>query len=193
MVKSQFVSDENLAFQFKSTGDSQAFSKLVDRHKDYILKQCKGYVKNEEAAQDLCQEVLIKLYLKMTSFQHQAKFSTWLFSIIHNTSIDYLRKSKRNVENVLIEKLKDKLVDMVEDEDEIPADLSIQILEDLLQQLTPEDRMLLVMKYREEHQIKDIQHTLGLSESAIKMRLKRARERINKLHRKYRGGNEVQQ
>jgi RNA polymerase sigma-70 factor (ECF subfamily) len=123
----------------------------------------------------------------MTSFQHQAKFSTWLFSIIHNTSIDYLRKNKRNVENVLIEKLKDKLVDMVEDEDEIPLDLSIQILEDLLEQLTPQDRMLLVMKYREEHQNKDIQQTLGLSESAIKKRLKRARERINKLHQKYRG------
>ena len=185
MGKQQFVSDENLAHQFKTNGDQQAFSSLVARHKDSIFTKCKGYVKDEEAAQDLCQEVLIKLFLKMKSYQNQAKFSTWLFAIIHNTSIDYLRKNKRNVENVLIEKLKDKLVDLVEDEDEIPADLSIQILEDLLDQLTPEDRMLLIMKYREQHQIKDIQRTLGLSESAIKMRLKRARERINKLFHKH--------
>ncbi len=184
-MESPFVSDESLAHQFQTTGDKQAFSILVSRHKDSILRKCKGYVKNEAAAQDLRQEVLIKLFLKMNSYQNQAKFSTWLFSIIHNTSIDYLRKNKRSVENVLIEKLKDKLVDLVEDEDEIPDVLSIQILEDLLEQLSPQDRTLLVMKYREEHQIKDIQQSLGLSESAIKMRLKRARERINKLHKKY--------
>lgn len=185
LEKPENVSDETLAYQFKTTGDNKAFSLLVGRHKDAIFRKCKGYVKDEDAAKDICQEILIKLYLKIQSYQSQSKFSTWLFSIIHNTSIDYLRKNKRSAEKVLIEKLKDSLADLVENEDEIPAQLSIQILEDLLSQLSPQDRMLLVMKYREEHPIKDIQQATGLSESAIKMRLKRARERINQLYNKH--------
>ena len=175
--------DEQLACYFKATNSQEAISILLDRHKDAILKKCKGYVKQQDIAQDLCQEVMIKLFLKMKSYQNQSKFSTWLFAVIHNTAIDYLRKSKRSVENILVDKLKDKLPDLMEHELEISQEMSIQILEELLLQLTPEDRMLLIMKYREGHQIKDIQQTLGISESAIKMRLKRARSRIHKLHR----------
>ena len=185
MEKQQFVSDEDLALRFKETGDQESFSLIVTRHRDPILKKCLGYVKDKDAAQDLCQEVLIKLFLKLKSYQNQAKFSTWLFSVIHNTSIDYLRKNKRNVENVLVDKLKNKLADIVEDDEDIPDELSIQILDELLQQLPTEDRLLLVMKYREGHQIKDIQKVMNLSESAVKMRLKRARTRIEKLHQKY--------
>lgn len=179
-------SDESLAYRFKATGDKQAFSELINRYRESIYQKCNGYVKDEDAAKDLCQEVMIKLFLKMESYQSQAKFSTWLFSIVHNTSIDFLRKNKRNVQHVLVDKLKDKLVDLMEVEEEIPKALSIQILEDLMEQLTPQDRMLMIMRYKERHQIKDIQQALGISESAIKMRLKRARERINKLYLKYR-------
>ena len=185
LEKPGFISDETLVHQFKTTGDQKAFSLLVGRHKDAIFRKCKGYVKDEDAAKDLCQEILIKLYLKIQSYQNQARFSTWLFSIIHNTSIDYLRKNKRSPEKVLVEKLKNSLVDLVENEDDVPVTLTIPILEELLGLLSEEDRMLLVMKYREEHQIKDIQQIMGLSESAIKMRLKRARERINQLYQKH--------
>jgi RNA polymerase sigma-70 factor (ECF subfamily) len=178
-------SDQSLIKRFRKTGDPDAFSTLVGRYQEVIYQKCFGYVKDKDAAEDLTQEVLIKLFLKMKSYQSQAKFSTWLFAVIHNTSVDFLRKNKRNVRKVLIEKLLDQLADLVEDEKEIPEEISVQILDDLLEQLTPEDKMLLLMKYKERHPIKEIQKTLGLSESAIKMRLKRARERVNKLHQKY--------
>ncbi|GJM29747.1 MAG: RNA polymerase sigma factor [Cyclobacteriaceae bacterium] len=178
-------SDEHLINQFKQTGDSKAISTLIDRYQELIYQKCLGYVKDKDAAADLSQEVLIKLFLKLKSYQSQAKFSTWLFSVIHNTSIDFLRKHKKSVRNILIEKLLDQLEDLVEDENDIPEKISIQILDELLEQLTPEDKMLLLMKYKERHPIKEIQKILNLSESAIKMRLKRARDRVNKLHKKY--------
>lgn len=179
------VSDEHLVIKFKTTGDNQAFSTLIARHKKAIYKKCFGYVQDEDIAEDLCQEVLIRLYLQIKNFKNQAKFSTWLFSIIHNICIDHLRKDKKNLRNVLSEKLMNEIADLVEEEEEIPRELSIKIFDDLLEQLTPEDKMLLLMKYKEKHHIKDIQQTLGISESAIKMRLKRAREKINKLYQKH--------
>lgn len=185
MKKFSKQSDEHLINRFQETNDNRVFSTLIERHEKTIYRKCYGYVKDKTAAEDLCQEVLIKLFLKLKSYQNNARFSTWLFSIIHNTSIDYLRKNKKNVRSVLIEKLSGEVAELVEDKDELSEEVTLKILDNLLDQLTPEDRMLLLMKYKEKHQIKDMQQALGVSESAIKMRLKRARERITKLHQKY--------
>ncbi len=178
------IKDEELAVQFIEKGDAGSFSLLVDRNQKSIYHRCLNYVQDKDVAEDLCQEVLIKLYLQLKSFRRQAKFSTWLFSITHNTCVDYLRKNKKNVTGVITRQLADQLADMVEEDDEIPRELSMQVLDQLLDQLNPEDKMLLLMKYKEKYAIKDIQRTLGISESAIKMRLKRAREKLNNLYQK---------
>lgn len=177
--------NEELIIRFRETEDPKTFSTLVERHQKHIYHKCYSYVHDADTAKDLSQDVLIKLYLQIKNFRNQAKFSTWLFSIIHNTCIDYLRKNKKNVRALITNKLTDGLPDLVEDEDEIPSGISVKILDELLEQMTPDDKMLLLMKYKERYHIKDIQQTLGISESAIKMRLKRAREKVNKLYQKY--------
>lgn len=140
-------------------------------------------MKNGDTAEDLCQEILIKIFLKVNDFQKKANFSTWLYSIIHNTCIDYLRKNKKNTQQVLTEKMVDEVADLIEDVDEIPQEMSLQILDQLLDTISPEEKLLLLLKYKEKHSIKDIQVSLNLSESAVKMRLKRAKEKINALYK----------
>lgn len=180
------LSDEGLAIQLKETGDQRFFAELAKRHEKKILKKCKSYVKQEEASEDLMQEILIKVFLRIKDFRNEAKFSTWLFTIIHSTCIDYLRKHKKNVHSVITEKLSEEVGDIIESEEEISEALSEKVLLELLEQMTPEEKMLLLLKYKEKHQIRDIQKTLNLSESAVKMRLKRAKEKINKLYYKHR-------
>ena len=177
--------DEELAGLFKETGDNKYFTALSVRYEKNILRKCKSYVKDEDTAEDLYQEVLIKLFLQIKNYQRKAKFYTWLFAIIHNICIDHLRRNKKNVRGVITEKLADELGEIIDDEDEIPEELSEKILDQLLEQISPEQKMLLLMKYKEKHHIKDIQITLGLSESAVKMRLKRAKEKVNRLYHKH--------
>lgn len=180
------LSDKELVMRFKEANDHCAFSILVQRHQKFIYNKCYSYVNDLNTADDLRQEVLIKLYLQIKSFRMQAKFSSWLFSIIHNTCIDYLRKNKKNIREVITNKLANQLPDIIETDDEIPHNISVKLLNELLELITPDDKMLLLMKYKERYHVKDIQLTLGISESATKMRLKRAREKINKLYQKHR-------
>lgn len=179
------ISDEELIAILRTEGNLAYFSLLTERHEKRILAKCKTYVKNEDTAEDLCQEILIKVFLKLKDFRGEARFSTWLFAIVHNTCMDYLRKNKKSqILKVITEKMADEVAEMIDGVDEIPEELSEQILEELLEIISPEEKMLLLLKYKEKHSIKDIQESLGLSESAVKMRLKRARTHVNELYQK---------
>lgn len=179
------MSDEELVLLLQDDANSRYFSLLTQRHEKYILKKCKSYVKDDDVAEDLCQEIFIKVFLKIKSFKGEARFSTWLFSIIHNTCIDHLRRSKKDVRQVLTEKMADEVSEMIDGVDEISEELSVIILETLLDEISPDEKMILLLKYKEKHPVKDIQLTLGLSESAVKMRLKRAKDKVNKLYQKH--------
>ncbi|QSE97868.1 RNA polymerase sigma factor [Fulvivirga lutea] len=176
------LSDEEIISVLQKEGNNRYFTLLSERYEASIIKKCKSYVKDEDTAEDLCQEILLKVFLKLKGFHGNAKFSTWLFSIIHNTCIDYLRKDKKNVSKVITDKMVDELADLIEGVDEVPEELSEQILTELMEHISAEDKLLLLLKYKEKHSIKDIQLSLQLSESAIKMRLKRAKDKINNLY-----------
>lgn len=176
------ISDERLILLLQDDYNPRYFAMLIQRHEKYILRKCISYVKSEDVAEDLCQEILIKLFINIKTFKGEARFSTWLFSIIHNTCIDHLRKNKKNIRQVITEKMAEDIAEMIDGVDEVPEELSIKILEHLLDEISPEEKMILLLKYKEKHPIKDIQLTLGLSESAVKMRLKRAKNKVNKLY-----------
>jgi RNA polymerase sigma-70 factor (ECF subfamily) len=175
------LSDEELVLLMKS-GDNRYFSVFADRYEKYILTRCKSYVKDADAAEDLSQEVMIKVFLQVANFRKEAKLTTWLFSIIHNACIDYLRSKKKRVHDVITEKLAEEVFEMVDSDEELTEEKTVEILETLLDQMTPEGKLVLLLKYKEKHSILDIQNSLGLSESAVKMRLKRAKEMLNKLY-----------
>jgi RNA polymerase sigma-70 factor (ECF subfamily) len=180
------MQDEDLALQLRDSGEQRYFAELARRYEQKIRKKCRTYVRQEEASDDLTQEVLIKIFLRIKGFRNEARFSTWLFTIIHSTCIDHLRRNRKNVHSVITEKLADELGEMVDADEVVGEMLSIQILEELLEQITPEEKMILLLKYKEKHSLRDIQQTLHLSESAIKMRLKRAREKVNRLYYQHR-------
>ncbi|MEQ8906072.1 RNA polymerase sigma factor [Ekhidna sp.] len=175
------LSDEELVLRMKS-GDNRYFSVFADRYEKYILTRCKSYVKDADSAEDLSQEVMIKVFLQVANFRKEAKLTTWLFSIIHNTCIDYLRSKKKRTHDVISEKLADEVFEIVDADEELTEEKTVEILETLLDQMTPEGKLILLLKYKEKHSINDIQNSLGLSESAVKMRLKRAKEMLNKLY-----------
>uniref|UniRef100_UPI004056847F RNA polymerase sigma factor n=1 Tax=Roseivirga sp. TaxID=1964215 RepID=UPI004056847F len=104
-------------------------------------------------------------------------------TVIHNTCVDYLRKEKNKSHKVISEKLQEEMADLV-DEDVVNFESLEMALIQLLEEITPEEKLILLLKYKEKHSIKEIETTLGISESAVKMRLSRAKEKINKLYAK---------
>lgn len=159
---------------------------LYQRYADKVYQKCLSFVKDNDTAQDLTHDIFIKVYLNLGSFQGRSKFSTWLYSITYNFCIEYLRKQQ-----------KEKTVQMETDDDTENniADTEIESVEEfeymqadrlavVLDKAKVEDKMILLMKYKEDMSIKEIQDTLKISESAVKMRIKRAKEKINELYKK---------
>lgn len=179
------LTDEQLVSAIHQQFNPQLFSELVNRYEKKVTGKCREYVKDEDVAKDLAQDIFLKLFLKLDSFKEQSRFSSWFFAIVHNTCMDYLRKSRKRYHAEITEELVDKVGEMSELEGEVPEAMSIEILEELLEQIPPEDKMILLLKYREKASIKDIQTALDIGESAVKMRLKRAREKITRIHREH--------
>ena len=76
-------------------GDESAFKTIVEQWQDMVYNTILGIVQNETEAEDLAQDVFIKVFEKIDTFKGDAKFSTWLYRIATTTALDHLRSKKR--------------------------------------------------------------------------------------------------
>jgi RNA polymerase sigma-70 factor (ECF subfamily) len=136
-------------------------------------------MKESDLAADCTQEIFVKVHLKIEAFQLQSAFSTWLFSITRNYCADRLRCSKRRPSHLSIH---DHYPDLVSVdpwyEDSIDWE---RTAEHCMGQLRPEDEQLLRLKYLLNNKIEDMARQYSVTESAMKMRLKRARTRLEQV------------
>ncbi len=158
---------------------SNCFGLLYSRYATKIFSKCISLLKDEALAQDATQEIFTKIFLNLSRFEEKSQFSTWVYSVTYNYCIDYLRrKTKQDIFSEEIEKAPD-LIDEVPDEELLQ--MEVQQLRTVLKELPDGDRAILLMKYQDDMSIKDIAELLGKTESAIKMQLKRAKEKAQRL------------
>lgn len=170
------LSDEELVAQLQAAMDADRFGVLYDRYSSRVYQKCIGMTRNRDLAKDLVHDIFLKAFLNLTKFDHRSKFGTWLYSITYNYCLDHLRKVQRHREDDIDE----RTVGGEDPEDQSEAallGLRAERLDRVLQEIDPGDRAILLMKYDDELAITDIQQAFELSESAVKMRLMRARER----------------
>lgn len=179
------LTDQELVNQILESGNTDLFAVLYDRYANLIYRKCLSILKSEATAQDMVHDILIKVFLSLPTFQGKSKFSSWVYSISYNKCMDYLRAQKRYRETEL--DTDEELLGGAED-DEISYREIVAIRSDRLQELMnqmPEvDRMILLMKYQDELSVKEMEESLSLGSSAVKMRLLRARERLLELYKK---------
>lgn len=178
--------DDFLIHEILEEKKTYLFEIIYERYYRKVLDRCFGLIKNREVAEELTEDILSKTYEKLMDFKGSSRFSSWLYSIAYNHCIDYLRKQKKlhypewNRQNELPE-----IVDEIEEQLTEPM---IEELMVLLEKVHPEEKALLLMKYQENLPVKDIATALRISESAAKMRIKRARARIIYLYMKMDAG-----
>jgi len=163
-------------------GDKMAFRSLVIHYSKPINLLAFRYTANQACAEDITQDTFIKAYKALPKFTSKAKFSTWLFRIASNTSIDYLRKSKlhNNTDSIdhnpYFNQTKDQKIDQ---EDQL--DLNRQ-LQSALKGLTDVERLAFTLKHHQGYSIAEISKTLKLNNNACKQTIYRAVQKLrNKL------------
>ncbi|MCS4237176.1 RNA polymerase sigma factor (sigma-70 family) [Myroides gitamensis] len=186
-VQSQnFVSmtDEELVQFIIHNGNTSLFGILYDRYGQKVYQKCLGFAESRDAAEDLTQDVFVKLYLNLKSFRGEAKFSTWLYSFTYNHCVNYSKSIlKRQRDNVELRE-EAMYVSTADEEvtDEEIFSLTVEKLQEALGLIDPEDKIVLLMKYQDDKSIREIAQLLELGESAVKMRLHRAKKKIVELY-----------
>lgn len=171
-------SDEELA-QLVQQGQMEIFGELVKRYEEKMLRYAQRFFQSAEDAKDRVQEVFIKTYININSFNTSMRFSPWLYRIAHNEFINYLKKKKRDpllffdfdifLPYVISEKSAD--TDMTE------KDLK-ECIQDHLSTLDYKYREVLILYYFEDLDYKTIADILHIPISTVGIRLQRARKKL---------------
>lgn len=176
----QKLSDDDLVFKIVETNNSQLFAVLYDRFSKVVYNKCYGFAKNKEEAEDLTHDVFIRLFIKLKSFKGNSKFSTWLYSFTYNFCVNYVQRNdhkKKERVTVVTDQIKDD-ADADEIEDAQLFELKSENLAKAFALIDAKEKMILLMKYQDDMTIREISDALEIGESAVKMRIKRAKLKV---------------
>lgn len=174
----QSLTDEETIRQYLPGQPNQCFETLYNRYVSKVYQRCLYMTKDAEKAQDFTHDIFIKAFDKLGAFQQRSSFSTWLHSIAYNYCSDQLRLAKRLTTTALDDHMEQSLPDLKEatGQEEI-----LQVFQQALASLSLKERTILRLKYEEGLSIEDIAQIYRLKTSAVKMRLKRSREKLQRL------------
>lgn len=161
-------------------GDSEAFANVVEAHQSAVYNLCYRMLGDPYEAEDAAQEAFIRAYKAIKTYDRKLSFSTWILSIAAHYCIDQLRRKK-----LLVTSMDDQPYFQIRDPGPNPES-ALAMSEDqqkirlLLNVLSDTDRAAVIMFYWYEFSYEEIANSLGLSISAVKSRLHRARSRLAK-------------
>lgn len=183
--------DEEELITRTQNGDTEAFNPLIRKYQQRIYNLIYGRIQNHEAAEDICQEVFLKAWQALPSFERKSIFYTWLHQIAVNRSIDFIRKQKREIVFAY-----EELIVNPDDTFQMPqthpsphdilekAELR-DIIRKAVSQLPVGQHRVFNLRYREELSIKEIAAHLNKSEGTIKSHLHHAHQKLRKMLRPY--------
>lgn len=166
-------------------GDTASFEPLVKKYQSRIFAIARRYANNESDVEDIVQDVWCKAFQKLSTYRGEAPFEHWLMRLATRTCYDYLRHKKQTPETSFTE-LGDGEKDWLErfkvdpelaKEDE---DAARQLVERLLNELSPASRLIITLLEIEDRSIKEISELTGWSPSLVKVRAFRARAEMKK-------------
>ncbi len=185
MEKNYKVTDEELVSQICTDNDIVLFGVLYDRYENLVFSKCYSFVHSRDEAKDLTQDVFLHVFVKLHTFNGESRFSTWLYSVTSNFGINYLNRNKERKIASNSKPIKEEYDLATEINDFSLCQLQLERLEIALTKIKPEESMILKMKYQDDVSVKTLQQLLGLSESAVKMRILRAKSKIIEAYNAY--------
>ena len=160
-------------------GDANAFAGIVNKHKNYIFSIIFKILQNREDSEEIAQDVFLKVYQSLQSFQGKSKFSTWIYRIAYNAAISKSRK--KHFDTISMDDVRpdlqpseEMITGMMRKDEAEQTDL----LKFVVASLPEEDQLLITLFYQMDNSIEDISEITGLSVSNVKVRLHRIRKKL---------------
>lgn len=167
-------------------GDAESFEPLVQKYSPRVFATARRYARRESEVEDIAQEVWVKAFQKLGSFRAEAPFEHWLMRLTVRTCYDFLRSHQRKRELNFSELSDpetdwlDRFVSQPEDATE-HAEAARQLIERILEKLTPAARLIITLLEIEDRSVKEISALTGWSVPLVKVRAFRARAEMKKV------------
>ena len=180
--------DEASLIRAVQRGDQDAFEQLVRAYDQSVLRLAVNLLRSQEDARDVFQEAFLRVFRSIDSFRFDCSFHTWLYRIVTNICLDYLRKRKvRKEEPAVVDTPEgplDRMNDFEEEAAHADPERSMwnrqlgQRIEGALGGLTPRERMVFALRHYQGLRLRNIGEILGTSEEAAKNCLFRATQKM---------------
>jgi RNA polymerase sigma factor (sigma-70 family) len=161
-------------------GNQSAYADLVKRHQRFVFTLAMRFAKGREDAEEIAQDCFIKAYRSLATFQRQSKFSTWLYRIVYTTAMTSLRKKRISTDSIDDENTYIQVENQSSVYDVNNAETKSRsfYLNQAIEQLLPDDAMIITLFYKGEQSLEEIGQTMGMEATTIKVKLFRARQRL---------------
>jgi len=167
-------------------GNDAAFNRIVTAYRKRILGTIARLIGRPEDVEDVAQEVFLRLYFSLDQLRTPEVFEPWLYRLTVNASYDYLRRQRRRNESRMADlseqqvMMADALAGGKHDNEAQRKGEVRELVEELLDSVSSEDRILLTLKEVEGLSLKELEKIYSVNENALKVRLFRARQRVLK-------------
>jgi len=151
-----------------------SFVELLEKHQNIVHKVCRLYTNNQDAHNDLFQEITIQLWKAYPKFRGDAKFSTWMYRVGLNTAITLYRKSKRSIKTQEFESVQFKIKSEPYDDTE---EQQLKLLYKAVYQLNDIEKAL-VFLYLEDKNYSEISETLGITQVNARVKMNRVKKKL---------------
>ncbi|SFL69551.1 RNA polymerase sigma-70 factor, ECF subfamily [Paenibacillus sp. 1_12] len=169
------LTDEQLVDQIRQ-GDEEAYRLLIERHKGYIYTLVYRMVEHRETAEDLTQDIFIKLYRSLAQFRGDAKFTTWLYRLTTNLVTDYRRAQRRRPYEAILDKMKGWLINKQEEPEAMALQKEERLtVQQLLSELPDKYRLILYLYHYKQLSYQEIAEVTQLPLKTIETRLYRGK------------------
>jgi RNA polymerase sigma factor (sigma-70 family) len=160
-------------------GNCNSFRYIVDRHKNKAYNLAFRICGNHEEAEEIAQDSFLKAYRSLKSFKMKSSFATWLYRIVYNTAISYVRIKKKAL--LSLEDFPADATDFMgtnTSEEDAEKEYRSSLINFALQKISDEERGLISLYYYDDMSIEEISEVVGISKSNIKVKLFRARQKM---------------
>lgn len=168
------MDEQALIAKFQENKDQQSYEQIYDVYIDMVFSRCLFILGDHDLASEAAQDTMVKVYFALEKFEGRSSLKTWIYRIASNHCFGVLKKRKE----VSYEEMKESGMQFSDDSDLYETLATRSQVTNLLAELPQDMRALLILKYNDGYSYDEIAEQTGLSVSAIKMRIHRAKEQL---------------
>ncbi|WP_421830788.1 RNA polymerase sigma factor [Larkinella sp.] len=168
--------DEELVRFYLATQQSDYFGQLYKRYSNKVYRRCLTITKDPIDAEDFTQDIFMRVMSGLHNFKEKSTFSTWLYTVSTNYCMDRMKMGRRRSDWVELDH--EIVKTLAETNDYAGMEERYQLVDLILEKIAPSESMYLRMKYEDNLNIREMAILLQVKDSAVKMRLKRVRDKV---------------